>query len=285
MDSDKLLGEFLRARREVTSPEQVGLVDVGPRRMPGLRREEVAMLAGVSTDYYVRLEQGRERHPSDQVLGSLVRALDLGPAAATHLYELAFPRPRQWRTVGRADRVNPDLRQMMHNWPRTPAIACNRWLDVLAANPLVAALHGGLEYTDNLVRLIFLDPAAHEYYRDWEQISRAQVAYLRAVAGADLNDPNLIELVGELSLKSADFRRIWARHDVGIPCKVRRLRHPEVGDLDLTCEAFSVASAPGQQLLTFQAEPGSPSAHSLALLGSIAAVTDRSPGLVPPVST
>ncbi|MEV6864504.1 helix-turn-helix transcriptional regulator [Streptosporangium subroseum] len=273
MDGGKLLGEFLRARRELTTPAQVGLLDVGFRRTPGLRREEVAMLAGVSTDYYVRLEQGRERHPSGQVLDALTQALDLGIEAEAHLYELAQPRPRRRGTAGGTEQVSPDLLRMMHGWSYTPALVCNRWLDVLARNPPVAILHDGLEHTDNLLRLIFLDPRAREYYRDWEHIARAQVAYLRSVAGADLNDPDLIELVGELSSQSADFRRIWARHDVGIPSKNRLLRHHAIGELDLTCEAFSVASAPGQQLLAFQAEPGSPSAHALTRLDRLAGMT------------
>jgi transcriptional regulator with XRE-family HTH domain len=268
MDGSNLLGEFLRARRKLTSPAQVGLLDLGPRRTPGLRREEVAMLATVSNDYYIRLEQGRERHPSGQVLDALSRALDLGPEAAAHLYELAQPRPRGYGTPGQTEQVSPELLRMMHGWSYTPALVCNRWLDVLAKNPPVKVLHNGLEHVDNLLRMIFLAPAAREYYREWEQVARAQVAYLRSVAGADLNDPDLVELVGELS-ESADFRRIWARHDVGLPYKERRLHHHEIGDLDLSCEAFSVAGAQGQQLLTFQAEPDSPSAHALARLRTV----------------
>jgi transcriptional regulator with XRE-family HTH domain len=231
----------------------------------------VAMLAGVSTDYYVRLEQGRERHPSVQVLDALARALDLGPDATVHLYELAQPRPRCREMTGRMEQVNPDLLRMMYGWSDTPALVCNRWLDVLARNPAVVALHDGLECTDNLLRLIFLDPGAREYYRDWEYIARDQVAYLRAVAGADLNNPDLIALIDELS-QSADFCRIWVRHDVGLPSRDRRLRHHKVGELDLTCEAFSVASAPGQQLLTFQVEPGGHSAHALAQLGGFVGI-------------
>jgi transcriptional regulator with XRE-family HTH domain len=271
MDRDNLLGEFLRARREVTTPRQVGLLHSGPRRTPGLRREELAMLAEVSTDYYIRLEQGRERHPSERVLGALVRVLALGPDAAAHLYELAHPRPRRPATTGETERVSPELLRLMQSWPHTPALVVGRWMDVLATNPLATALYDGLEYGDNLLRLVFLDPAAREFYQDWENSARAKVAHLRAAAGSDLDDPRLTELVDELSFKSPDFCRLWARHDViGKTREAKRLHHRDVGDLTLSCEVFNINSAPGQQLLIFQAEPGSPSERALALLGSLA---------------
>ncbi|WP_371780992.1 helix-turn-helix transcriptional regulator [Streptosporangium subroseum] len=274
MDSDKLLGEFLRARREVTTPEQVGLLDVGVRRTPGLRREEVAMLAGVSTDYYVRLEQGRERRPSDQVLTALARVLCLGPDATDYLYELAHPLARPHRQGSQLEQVSPELLRLMRGWSHIPAFVTGRWLDVLARNPLGSVLHDGLEYADNLLRLVFLDPSAREFYPDWEQVARVRVAHLRGVAGTDLDHPYLIELVGELSLKSADFRRLWARHDVsGIVSEDRRFHHRKVGELDLTSEVLSVASAPGQQLAIFHAKPGSSSERALVLLANLAALT------------
>jgi transcriptional regulator with XRE-family HTH domain len=272
MDSDKLLGEFLRARREVTAPEQVGLLDVGPRRTPGLRREEVATLAGVSTDYYVRLEQGRERRPSDQVLGALAQVLRLGPAATDYLYELAHPLARSRKPAGQTEQVSPDLLRLMHSWSSTPAFVSGRRLDVLARNPLGSALHDGLEYADNLLRLIFLCPTARELYPDWEQVARVRVAHLRGVAGTDLDHPSLIELVGELSFKSPDFRRLWARHDIsGIVHENRRFHHHRVGELDLTSEVLSIARAPGQHLAIFHAEPGSPSERALTLLSDLIA--------------
>jgi transcriptional regulator with XRE-family HTH domain len=274
MDSDNLLGEFLRARREVTTPRQVGLLHSGPRRTPGLRREELAMLAGVSTDYYIRLEQGRERHPSERVLASLVRVLGLGPEAAAYMYELAHPRPRQRRAAGEVERVSPDLLRLMRSWPDTPALVFGRWMDVLATNQLAAALYDGLEHADNLLRLVFLEPAAREFYRDWEKVARGKVAHLRAAAGADLDDPYLTELVDELSFNSADFCRLWARHDIsGKTREAKRFHHRDVGDLTLIGEVFNVNSAPGQQLLIFQAEPASPSEHALALLGSLSVMT------------
>jgi transcriptional regulator with XRE-family HTH domain len=274
MGSEKLLGEFLRARREGITPEQVGLLYAGLRRTPGLRREEVAMLADVSTDYYIRLEQGRERRPSERVLDALARVLDLGPDAATHLYELAHPGLRQRGTPSQGEQVSPNLLQLMRNWPNTPAMVFDRWLDVLARNPLATALFGGLEYADNLIRLTFLDPAAPEFFLDWEKSARAKVAHLRAAAGADLEDPYLTELVDELSFESPDFRQMWARHDVsGRSRDSRRFHHREVGDLALVCEVFSINSAPGQQLIIYQAEPGSPSEQALTLLGSLATMT------------
>jgi transcriptional regulator with XRE-family HTH domain len=270
MDSDNLLGEFLRARRELTTPEEVGMLHAGVRRTPGLRREEVAMLTGVSTDYYVRLEQGRERHPSERVLSALVQALNLGPEAVEYLYNLAHPRPRRHAERVCAERVSPDLLRLMRSWPYTPALLCGRWMDVLATNQLADALYDGLEYRDNLLRLMFLNPEARRFYPDWEKAASGKVAHLRAVARADLDDPDLTELVGELSLKSADFRRLWARHDVHINSnEAKRFRHRDVGDLTLTYETFNVG---GNQLFVFQAEPGSPSEHALALLGSFAAL-------------
>ncbi|SNT64736.1 Helix-turn-helix domain-containing protein [Streptosporangium subroseum] len=272
MDSHKLLGEFLRARREVTTPEQVGLLDSGPRRTPGLRREEVALLSGVSIGYYIRLEQGRERHPSDRVLDALVQVLDLCPEAATHLYGLAHPGSRQRETAERPEQVNPDLLRLMHGWSHTPAMVIGRWMDVLAINAMGAALHRDLGCMDNLLRLSFLNPAAREFYRDWERVTSSWVAHLRSAAGADLDNPRLTELVDELSLKSADFRRLWARYDIsGVTRMAKSLCHGELGELDLTCELFGVTDAPGQKLIVMHVDPGSPSERALARLSSLTA--------------
>jgi MmyB-like transcription regulator ligand binding domain len=203
-----------------------------------------------------------------------MRALDLGPDAAVHLYELAHPGVRQRGTASQGEQVSPNLLQLMRSWPHTPAMVFDRWLDVLASNPLATALFGGLEYADNLIRLVFLDPAAPEFFLDWEKSARSKVAHLRAAAGADLDDPYLTELVGELSFESVDFRQMWARHDVsGRGRDSRRFHHREVGDLTLVCEVFSINSAPGQQLIIYQAEPGSPSERALTLLGNLAAMT------------
>jgi transcriptional regulator with XRE-family HTH domain len=282
MDGDSLLGEFLRARREVTTPGEVGLPDVCPRRTPGLRREEVAILAGVSVDYYIRLEQGRERGPSGQVVAALARALCLGPDAAAHLHELARPRPFPRHVPSRE--VSHQVRGLLRNWPGTAAVVLDCWMDVLAANSLGTALFGGLHEGpygrlgkgDNLLRTIFLDPAVRESYRDWEVVAHGLVANLRLVAGGDLNDPRLAELVAELSATSSDFHRIWARHDVhGIPTDAKRFHHAMVGDITVTCQLFHLSSAPGQQLLTVQAEPDGPSARAMGMLAEIAREHDH----------
>jgi transcriptional regulator with XRE-family HTH domain len=274
MDSNKLLGEFLRAKREVTTPAQVGLLNLHSHRTAGLCREDVAMLAGVSTDYYIRLERGQERHPSDRVLAALIRALNLGPEAAAQLHALAQSRPRPRRTADLIEQVSPNLLQLLRSGPRTPALIVGRWMDVLATNQLAAALYDGLEYADNLLQLTFLDPAARDFYPGWEQVARARVAQLRAAAGSDLDHPRLLELVDELSSKSVHFRRMWACQDnFRVAAVWRHMRHREVGDLNLVCEIFRINSAPGQELITLQAEPDSPSENALALLGSLAAMT------------
>ncbi len=261
----------------------VGLTGGGRRRTPGLRREEVAMLAGVSTDYYVRLEQGRERRPSEQVLDALARVLDLDADATEHLYELAHPRPRRRLTDGRAERVSPNLLRLLMGWEATPAVVHGRYMDVLATNRLADALYAGLANRDNLIRMTFLDPGARDLYPDWEKIARDKTAHLRSAA-TDPDDPYLPSLVEELSAHSEEFRRLWARHDVGAKTRERkRFHHPDVGDLDLSYESFTVNSAPGQQLLIFQADPGSASEYALGLLGALVADgSARAPGSAEP---
>ncbi|QIY99515.1 helix-turn-helix transcriptional regulator [Streptomyces sp. S1D4-11] len=266
------LGGFLRARRAQLRPEDSGLPTSGRRRVPGLRREEVATLAGVSADYYMRLEQGRERHPSQQVLEAVARALRLDDEAVAHLYRVATPTARRTRRAPRVERVAPHLRRLLDTWSDTPAFVLGHALDVLARNRLAGALYADFTPTDNLLRMTFLDPAAHHFYRDWDRAAESSVATLRRAAGIDPEDPRLRELVGELSMKSADFRVLWARHDVrGKTREAKLFHHAQVGDLELHCEAFTVNSAPAQQLIVYQAEPGSTSADALALLGSLSA--------------
>ncbi|MEV6642640.1 helix-turn-helix transcriptional regulator [Amycolatopsis sp. NPDC051371] len=271
MTRENVLGEFLRARREQVGSAERGLPAGGSRRVAGLRREEVAVLAGVSTDYYVRLEQGRERHPSAQVLDALAHGLALDEDATAHLHRLAQPAPRR-RRARRREQVSPNLSRLMDGWPDTPALVLGRCLEVLAHNTLGEALFGGHTHSDDLVRLVFLDPDASEFYPDWERVAVNTVGGLRAAAGIDPDDPRLIETVGELSAKSADFRRLWARHDIRQKThEIKRFHHRLVGELVLSYEALTVNSAPGQQLVVYQAEPGSPSEAGLALLGSLAA--------------
>jgi transcriptional regulator with XRE-family HTH domain len=271
MQSDNRLGEFLRARREVARPEDFALPEPGRRRTPGLRREEVALLAGVSADYYVRLEQGRDKHPSEQVINALARVFTLDDEGLAHLRELARPVTRR-RRPSRPERVSPALQRLLDTWSGTPAMVVGRYLDVLANNRLAAAVNHCSVKGQNQVRVMFLEPYVRRMYADWATAAAQTVASLRAGAGADLDDPRLTELVGELSLKSEDFRRLWARHDVAAKTAgTKRFRHPMVGDLTLSYETFTVNGAAGQTLLVYHAEPGSPSEQALALLGSMTA--------------
>jgi transcriptional regulator with XRE-family HTH domain len=259
-----MLGEFLKARRALVSPEEVGLPDHGRRHVPGLRREELAMLAGVSSDYYVRLEQGRDTHPSEQVLDALARALRLDDAEAEHLRRLARPGPPP-RRRRRAERVSPVLQRLLDGWAN-PAFVLGRRMDVLAANPLALALQ--LPVGMNMVRSVFLEPGARDFYPDWEVVARDTVATLRGLA--DLEDPGVIELVGELSVRSPEFARLWARHDVRYKADgVKRIRHPLVGVLELEFESLGVNAAPGQLVVAYSARPGSDSERALALLGTL----------------
>ncbi|GAB2807299.1 helix-turn-helix transcriptional regulator [Actinoallomurus bryophytorum] len=278
MDSENLLGRFLRARRGLVAPEDLNLPAGARRRVAGLRREEVAMLAGLSTDYYVRLEQGRERSPSVQVIDALARALLLDDDAIAHLHRLARPVPGRSRRTARRERVGPGLLRMMGDWDRTPAVILGRRMTVLAHNTLGEALFAGHTYSGDLVRLVFLDPDAREFYPEWDRVAVNTVAGLRQQAGTDYDDPQLVEVVGELSLKSEAFRRLWARHDIRQKThETKRFQHPVVGELTLDYESLTVNSAPGQQLVIYQAEPGSPSEHALALLGTLTATEASSP--------
>jgi transcriptional regulator with XRE-family HTH domain len=268
VDRSRLLGQFLRARRERTAIEDVGLTRTGHRRTPGLRREELATLAGVSTDYLVRLEQGREHRPSEQVLDSLARALDLDADAVDHLHELARPRTRR-RPISRMADVSPNLLQLLRGWDKSPAFIISRWMDVLATNAMTDVLYAGLDQRENLIRLTFLNPEAKVFFADWEKTAYFKVANLHASAGADPDDPFLPELVEEVSLQSEEFRKLWERHDVRPKAhESKRFHVHEIGDLVLNCETFAVNSAPGQQLIIFQAEPGSPSERALGLLNA-----------------
>ncbi|MGQ4599130.1 MmyB family transcriptional regulator [Nocardia sp. R6R-6] len=267
------------ARRELVRPEDFGLPGGGQRRVAGLRREEIALLAGVSADYYVRLEQGRDRHPSEQVIASLARVFALDEEGTAHLRELARPTAKRPRAPRRPERVAPGLLRLMNAWPHTPAVVLGRYLDVLAANSLAAAVNSCSVPGVDQVRMVFLDPEARDLYLDWPTIAADTVASLRATAGADLDDPRLTELVGELSLKSEEFRQLWARHDVRAKTAGdKEFRNPMVGDLTLSFETFSVNGAPGQMLIAYHAEPGSPSERSLALLGSLIADNPETAG-------
>ncbi|MFI9550131.1 helix-turn-helix transcriptional regulator [Nonomuraea endophytica] len=267
MSSGTPLGDFLRARREALMPQDVGLPEYGRRRVKGLRREEVAMLAGVSGDYYVRLEQGREFSPSPQVVEALARALRLDPAASDHLWRLVQPAAaRAWgRAQGTA--VSPQLLQLMDGWSTSPAFVLGPALDILACNTLAGTLHEGFSAADNLARMVFLDPAGRDFYQEWERAAHSCVAELRAAYGHDPQSARLGEVVADLSAGSAEFAGLWERHDVKPKTQEgKHLRHPHVGDLHIQFSAFTVNGAPHQQLVVYQAEPASATAAAFERL-------------------
>ena len=277
MSATNVIGEYLRARRELVQPHEVGLANHGRRRTPGLRREEVAMLAGVSADYYIRLEQGRDQHPSRQVLDALARVLQLDEDAAAHLHGLTqLPPPRRRRT-SRPERPPEPIIQLMLSWPTTPAYVFGRYLDVLAANPMASALAPWFTAGENLVKGAFLDPRRRELRPDWERSLGGTVAALRANVGPDIDDPRLTELVGELSLRSEEFRQLWARHDVrpkGSGTTI--MLHPQVGRLELSYTKFPIPETDRQTLSVYHAAPRSPSERALALLATTT-VREREP--------
>ncbi|MFI1375438.1 helix-turn-helix domain-containing protein [Streptomyces longwoodensis] len=270
MDVSNALGEFLRARRALVRPEDVGLRGGGIRRVPGLRREEVALLAGISSDYYLRLEQGRDRNPSAQVLRSVARVLRLDAGATAHLLALARPSGAPPTADPQApDAVPARVRGLIDGWTRNPAYVQNRYADALAVNRLATALSPNYAPGVNLLRAVFLDPAERALRRDWEELTEEGVAVLRGAVGPDLDGPRLRELVAELSAASERFRQLWERHDVR-PRRGRlsRLRHPEVGDLDLHSNKLSIDGTDGLTLVVFHAEPGSPSEERLEALSA-----------------
>jgi transcriptional regulator with XRE-family HTH domain len=270
MSTSNALGEFLRARREQLRPEDIGLEVAGQRRTPGLRREEVAMLAGISTDYYLRLEQGRDRTPSVQVVEAIGRVLRLDPDEAAYLHTLARPRPKR-APRRRQEKVPPGTLRLLESLPM-PAFVQDRYLNVLAANPMAQALSPGMRPGVNRLLVTFLDPAERDLHEDWEQSTAAAVGQLRAAMGSETGDPRMAALVGELSMNSSWFRRLWARQDVVRPAGgPARMHHPEVGELELHREKLIVAGADGQVLVIYHADPGTPSALALDLLGTIAA--------------
>lgn len=230
------------------------------------------MLAGISVEYYLRLEQGRDQHPSDQVLGSIARALRLDPDAETYLRELARPSQATRRRPAQPERVSASVQSLIDNWTTTPAHVHGRYMTTLAANPMAIALSAFFAPGVNTLRAAFLEPEMRELYRDWDEMTAKVVAYLRSVVGGALDDPQLAQLIGELSLRSERFRTLWARQDVHQKTSgITRLLHPQVGALDLHYEKLALPGAPGQMLVTYHAEPGTPSHERLQLLGSLTA--------------
>jgi transcriptional regulator with XRE-family HTH domain len=283
VDTKTEIREFLTSRRARITPEQAGLpVFGGTRRVPGLRREEVALLAGVSVDYYTRLERGNASGVSDTVLEALARALQLDETERTHLFDLARATqaspPRKRRRA--QQRIRPSVQHMLDAMVDVPAFVRNGRLDILGANSLGRALYAGQFDSPvrppNTARFFFLDPSATTFYAEWERVATDVVAVLRAEAGRDPYDRDLSDLVGELSTRSEVFRTLWAthnvrRHDTGL----KRFRHPVVGELNLTFEAMELVADPGLTLFVYTAEPGSKSAQALNLLASWTATPDE----------
>jgi transcriptional regulator with XRE-family HTH domain len=278
---DGELGDFLRSRRARIRPEEVGLPSYGRRRVPGLRREEVAQLAGVSVDYYIRLEQGRgpggpsrtkSGGVSDAVLDAIARVLRLDGAEREYLRAVARPRRRAGQGPG-SSRVRPGVQLLLDGMDRNPAYVLDHRLEVLAWNALADALLGfGGPGDLSLPRRVLLDPASHELYPDRAEIAAQTVAHLRLQAGHHPGDPVTGELVAELTRASEEFRHLWADHLVK-PCDhgVKLLRHPVAGLLTLPYETFTIPAAPDQTIVAYTPEPGSETAERLALLGSWAA--------------
>jgi transcriptional regulator with XRE-family HTH domain len=280
------LGGFLRARRTRVSPAQVGLpTGTGLRRTPGLRREELATLAGISIDYYTRLERGKETRPSPSVVDSLARALLLDETEHEHLRSLAAlaARTAPEPPTAPARTVRPGVKLLLEGLRPFPAHVVSRTGDVLAANPggllLLAGLSDWPARQRNIARYVFLHPGAQELFDDWGNQVRGCVARLRALAGTDPDAPDLTQLVGELLLKSPDFARLWERYDVkGHPHGRKTFHHPEVGDLTLGYQSMQLEGTPGHRLVSYYAEKATPEFDAvvlLDLLGSQPGALDR----------
>ncbi|MES4886167.1 helix-turn-helix transcriptional regulator [Streptomyces sp. NPDC000349] len=262
------LGDYLRARRGLVAPETVGLPEDERRRVPGLRREEVALLAGISSDYYLRLEQGRNRNPSVQVLEAIARVLQLDEPSTEHLLKLSATAPRR-RRAPRRETVIPRILELVRSI-EMPAFVAGRYMDVLASNPLAHVLSPELRPGENLLRAAFLD-ADDRIHFDRNDM----VAMFRKRVGADLDDPRAVQLIGELSLASEAFRQAWARHDVrparGGPV---RIDHPQVGPMELNLSKLAVDDTGDQMLVIYHPTDTHPeSADRFTLLASWAAET------------
>lgn len=281
------LANFLRTRRARVRPEDVGVESFGRRRVPGLRREELAHLAGVSPAYYTRLEQGQSTNASESVIEALARALALTDDERSYLHELARPHPVRPRQQRRTTVASPGSQQLIAAMTDVPALVLSRHNDILAWNELayfLLAAHYDREAPlrptsrPNLTRMLFLDPHMRDFYRKWDEEARLAVASLRMVAGRFADDPALAALIGELTVKSADFASLWARHPVQVCTSgTKHLHHPEVGDVNLDYQALHLPDGSGHRIMTYTATPGSPSALALQLLRA----TPR-PGLRPP---
>lgn len=267
------LTSFLRSRRARLRPESLGLVNSGRRRVSGLRREEAAQLAGVSVDYYVRLEQGRAGWPSDQVLNSVSRALQLSPEEESHLFRLA--RPLSAVQPPRKDPLRPEIAALLESIGGLPAFVINGRMDFLACNELAQRLVADCASTEatreNVARMIFTDPVAREYFLDWDTVAREASGHLRLAAGQMPMDPELQDLVDELSEASEQFEQLWTAHDVHQKAHGwKALHHPVVGDVTVWYETLTLPTDSDQMLVTYTAETDSPSEQALRRLATMA---------------
>ncbi|MGW4244756.1 helix-turn-helix transcriptional regulator [Nocardia sp. NPDC004722] len=262
--TDNQLGDFLRACRAGVRPEEIGLVSFGRRRVAGLRREEVAEAAGMNTDYYTRLEQGRERNPSAQLLAALSRALRLTDELRDHLFRLAGVAP----TMLPVETVSPVLRRMLENYATAPAFVMNPAMDILATNAMADAFFSPYPRLDNLARMTFLEPLSREFCVDWIWTSQAMVAGFRQASTLYPEDPGLRRIIDELLTDSVEFAELWHSYTLCVAtAEPREFRHPDVGLLRLTYQSFDVRGAAGQRLMLYQPEPG-PTVDALLRLGT-----------------
>ena len=268
-DRANLLGNYLRARRALVTPEQVGLPAGANRRVPGLRREELALLAGISADYYLRLERGRDKNPSPQVLESLARVLHLDELEQEYLLGLAAARPRRQRRQ-KPERVPARLHQLLAS-VQVPAFVEGRAFDVLASNRLAVALSPRLQPGYNRLRSLLLDPEEQAFQQDWTRSTEGFIAAFRKSIGDDIDNPRFVELAGELALSSERFRTLWARHDVrSLEGGTTTVNHPVVGELHLHRDKLPVDDL---LLVLYYADQGSESDEKLRLLASLAQTT------------
>ena len=282
MDTKTEIREFLTSRRARITPEQAGVASYGPRRVPGLRREEVAVLAGVSVPYYTRLERGEMNGVSESVLNALAGALQLDDAERAHLLDLAraaHPTPARPRKRQAKRSVRPEVQWILDAITGAAAFVSNDRLDILAANPLGRALYSELYDTParpvNTARFVFLDPRAETTFVEWDRVATETVAILRSAAGRDPHNRDLSDLVGELATQSDAFRTRWATHNVRFHnTGVKHFHHPAVGDLTLSYNRLDLAADPGLTLFAYTAEPASRAQETLNLLGSWAATLD-----------
>ena len=282
MDHRTAVSDFLRTRRDRITPEQAGIIGGSRRRVPGLRREEVAMLAGVSVEYYARMERGDLAGVSAEVLDSVAQALRLDEAERDHLDDLARaagPRPMRRRRKACEKGVTPAFQRFLDAVTGAPVWVRDRRMDFVAANALGRALYAPL-FEDpsgraNTARFTFLDPAARLFFPDWEANADGIVATMRTYAGQNPLDKGLTDLIGELVTRSDAFRQRWSVHDVRHHrAGAKRIHHPVVGDLELSYEAMDLPANPDWFMFAYTAEPGSPTEERIRLLGSLA-VTDQ----------